>query len=184
MKIVLTKQSLHEIHSQCAVCFLPEDILPLRGATGTVDWMLNGRLTRFVHLREISGRLMETALIHPGRLLACDKLLILGMGPYRECTPEKTLKLGEKVRDVLAGLQAYDVSLAFPMLDTKESPDIFAEYFTKGLFVGDLDENLHAYLVALNLAFSCSFEQVDEALLGIQKAKVEFKKHFNVIVIE
>ena len=184
MKIVLTKQPLHEIHSQCAVCFLPEDILPLRGAAGAVDWMLNGRITRFVRLRGISGRLMEAALVQPGRLLACDKLLILGMGPYSECTPERTLKLGEKVRDVLAGLQAHDVSLAFPMLNTKESPDIFAEYFTKGLFAGDLDKNLHDYLVALNLAFSCTLDQIDEALLGIQKAKVEFKKHFSVIIIE
>jgi len=184
MKIVLTRQPLYRIHSQCAVCFLPEDVRPLRGAVGSLDWMLNGRLTRFVRRRGISGRFMESTLIYPGQLLACDKLLVLGMGPYHECTPEKTLKLGEKVRNVLVGLQTGDVSLSFPMLGAEESPDIFAEYFTKGLLAGDADKDLHEYLVAFNLALSCVFEQIDEVLLGIQKAKVEFKKHFNVIVIE
>jgi hypothetical protein len=184
MKIVLTKQPLHEIHSQCAICFLPEDVHPLRGAAGIVDWMLNGRLTRFVQHQGILGKFKESVLIQPGRLLACDKLLVLGMGPYHECNPEKILELGGKVRDVLMGLKAHDVSLSFPMLSAEEPPDTFAEYLTKGFLAGEDDKELHEYFIAFNLALSCAFNQTDEILLGIQKVKVELKKHFNVIVME
>jgi|GEM_PF-2225489 len=184
MKIVLTVNSIEKIFSQCAVCFLSEDIRPLKGTIGEVDWAMNGLITNLIRDGKLSGEFLESTLLRPDRFLACEKLLLLGMGPYYECHQKKTQILGKKLIHILTDLHVRDISLSFPVAEAGQSPDAFAENLTKGLLSEGDDKDIQASLEEMNLAISCGYERLDEALLGIQKAKVQLKKHFNVIVLE
>ena len=184
MKIVLTETPIEKIFSQCAVCFLPEDMRPLRGAVGRVDWALNGLISRLVMAGTVTGGFLESSLIRPGRYLASEKLLVFGIGPYEECGRERVAQIGRRLIQVLDGLRVSDVSLSFPVPGEGQTPVEFAEYLTKGFLADDGDQTVQAYLETANFAVSCSLEEIDEALLGIQKAKVDYKKHFSVIVLE
>jgi len=184
MKIVLTVNPIRNIFSECAVCFLPEDIRPLKGVVGEVDWALNGLITSLIMRGKVSGRLLESVLIRPGRYLASEKLLVFGIGPYKQCRGERVMELGEKLIHVLEGLHVQDISLSYPIPGPEQPLEEFAEFLTKGFLGEEEDKTIQAYLEGVNLAVSCDLEQIDEALLGIQKAKVDLKKHFSVMVIE
>ena len=184
MKIVLTVNPIENIFSECAVCFLPRDMRPLQGAVGRVDWALNGMISRLAMGGKVSGDYLESVLIRPERFLATEKLLILGMGPRGECAEEKVKRLGERFIHILAGLHVKDVSLSFNPPPEGQSVDTFAELFTGGFLAENGDKELEAYREEMNLAISCTPEEIDETLLGIQKAKVRLKKHFSVIVLE
>ncbi len=184
MKIVLTANPIEKVFSQCAVCFLPEDLRPLRGSVGVVDWAMNGLITNLIRGGKVTGEFMESTLIRPGRLLACEKLLILGIGSYFECDPEKIQRLGRKLIRILVNLRVRDISLSFPMAGEEVSADTFAEYLARGYLSEMDDKDLQDFIKEMNLAISSDVKQIDETLLGIQKAKVALKKHFNVIVLE
>ncbi len=132
----------------------------------------------------MKGSFLESTLIRPGRYLSCEKLLLVGMGRYHECGEGRIRQLGETLMRTLSGLKVMDISLSFPIPDATQSPVVFAENLTKGLLLEGEKEEIRHCTEQMNVAISCVFEQIDEALLGIQKAKVELKKHFNVIVLE
>ncbi len=184
MKIVLTVTPIEKIFSQCCVCFLPEDVRPLTGAVGRIDWALNGLISRLIVEKKVSGAFLESVLIRPGRYLASEKLLVFGIGPYEACRGEKVAQVGERLIHVLEGLHVNDISLSLPAPGNGETPVEFAEFLTKGILATDGDKALQPYLEGVNLVLSCDMEEIDEALLGIQKAKVDYKKHFSVIVLE
>ncbi len=184
MKIVLTVTPIEKIFSQCAVCFLPQDMRPLRGVVGRVDWAMNGLISRLIVEEKVSGGFLESVLIRPGRYLASEKLLIFGIGPYGECHQKKVAQVGERLIHVLEGLHVNDISLSLPPLEEGQTPVEFAEFLTKGFLADGEDKAIQAYLEGVNFAVSCGLEEIDEALLGIQKAKVDYKKHFSVIVLE
>ena len=156
----------------------------MKGVVGEVDWALNGLITRLVMMGKVSGKFLESVLIRPGRYIAAEKLLVFGMGLYEQCRGERIAQMGEKLIHVLEGLRVRDISLSYPVPEAEQSPVEFAEYLTKGFLADGENKVLQTYLENVNLAVSCELEQIDEALLGIQKAKVDKKRHFSVMVIE
>ena len=184
MKIVLTITPIEKIFSQCSVCFLPEDMRPLKGAVGRVDWALNGLVSRLIGTGKVSGRFLESVLIRPGRYIAGEKLLLFGIGPYEACDAERVVQAGKRLIHVLGGLHVTDISLAPPTPGKGPAPVDFAEFLTKGFLAEGENKDARAFLEKVNFAVSCVAEKIDEILLGIQKAKVDYKRHFSVIVLE
>ena len=185
MKIVLTANAIERVFSQCAVCFLPEDTRPLRGGIGVVDWALNGLITRLIRDGRVGGQFLESVLMRPDRLLACEKLLIIGMGPVSSCRAERVQKLGKKLHHTLVHLRVQDISLSLSMNGEGLTPEFVAENLTMGFLSEMAPEELDNQIEReMTLAISCGTEEIDEILLGIQKAKVALKRHFNVLVLE
>ncbi len=184
MKIVLTVNPVERVFSQCAVCFFLEDIRPLRGGVGKVDWAMNGKISRLVREKKVTGAFMESALIRPGRMLACEKLLIVGMGPTAACTSDIILKLGQKLFQTLVNLRVKDISLSLSLGWEEMRIETFAENLMMG-YLAEIHPNTpQGWTDEMALAISCDVDEIDEILLGIQKAKVALKRHFTVIVME
>jgi len=152
---------------------------------GTVDWALNGLISRLLVRKTLTGTFLETTLIRPGRLLPAEKLLLLGIGPADQCTPDRFQELGRRLIQTLLKLQVVEIALAFP--EEREeiiTTDQLAENLTMG-YINGMDVPDTGHLIAeMTLAISRSPEQMDETLLGIQQAKVALKTRFNVLVLE
>ncbi len=185
MKFVLTPKPVEKIFAQCAVCFLPEDQRPLRGGVGTVDWALNGLITRLLVQKTLTGTFLETTLIRPGRFLPAEKLLLLGIGLADQCTPDRVQELGRRLIETLLHLRVVEIALAFP--EEREgviTTEQLAESLTMGYISGMDIPDTRDLIAEMTLAISRNPEQMAETLLGIQQAKVALKTRFNVLVLE
>lgn len=68
-----------------------EDVRPLKGGAGALDWILCGALSRLLIDDRVRGRLGEVALLTTAGKTPAQKIFLVGMGSRREETP-KTLR--------------------------------------------------------------------------------------------
>ncbi len=151
-----------------------------------MDWALNGLITRLIRDGRVTGEYFESTLILPKKLVACDKLLIFGMGRFEKCLPERIQEVGHKLFNILVNLRVRDISFSFQMPSKDLPAEIFAESFTKGyiLSITQQDQDLQEFAEKMNLAVSTDKKLIDKTLLGVQKAKVSLERHFKVMVLE
>jgi hypothetical protein len=64
-----------------------EDIRPLKGAAGALDWILCGSLSRLIIQEKIRGALGETALLTTKGKIPAPKVFMVGLGPRSQMTP-------------------------------------------------------------------------------------------------
>jgi hypothetical protein len=80
MIIHILEQPITQVDCQAAVLYLYSDMRPPKGATGTVDWYMNGFISKLIKQGKISGQPQEVVMLATqGRILS-PKALLLGMG--------------------------------------------------------------------------------------------------------
>ncbi|MGE0789318.1 MAG: M17 family peptidase N-terminal domain-containing protein [Sandaracinaceae bacterium] len=96
---------LDELKAEAIVLPLFENVRPLRGASGLVDWRLAGLLSRVLVRRYATGALGEVVLIPPRHRLPFEKLLLVGAGTIEtfdvarfEALLDKTLTVLDRAR--------------------------------------------------------------------------------------
>lgn len=86
LKVILQDVKKCESEALVVVCY--EDVRPLKGLAGEIDWVLCGALSRLIEANRFRGSLGDVALIAPRGKIPVDKLFMLGMGPWKERTTE------------------------------------------------------------------------------------------------
>ncbi len=76
----ISRDSLDKIQAELAIIFAFEDIRPLKGQAGMLDWRLNGQLSRFMLEHRFNAAKGEALLMPSGGRVAVDQLMILGLG--------------------------------------------------------------------------------------------------------
>ena len=76
-----TIRSLEASPATTAVFFCFDEICPLQGIVSLVDWRLHGHLSRMKIEGFFTGRRNIPLLMMPGRRLAVQYLLLIGLGP-------------------------------------------------------------------------------------------------------
>jgi len=105
---------LDHLQTGALVLYLAQDETPLPDVRGLIDWRLCGTLSRLRQLGRLTGNAGETVLMPVGHRLACERLLILGLGPARALGPEA---LDEAVRHALHTLdriRVHSAAVALP----------------------------------------------------------------------
>lgn len=80
IELTLTSKTIDEVPSQLALVTTFEDVRPLKGSAGLVDWRLNGKLSRFFVQKKMKGDKGEALLMPTRGRLDSTELLVLGMG--------------------------------------------------------------------------------------------------------
>jgi len=76
----ITSDSLDEAENQLALILTYEDIRPLRGQAGLVDWRLNGTLSQLILNNKFQGQMGEALLMPSAGRVGTKELMILGLG--------------------------------------------------------------------------------------------------------
>jgi hypothetical protein len=106
--------SLDELETDLVVTTLFRNERPPRGATGLIDWRLNGFLSRLILNGTLTGKDKEITLIPLHRRLPARRVLIVGLGAPEHFTLAQSRHLAYRVGKAIAGMKAIDVALAFP----------------------------------------------------------------------
>lgn len=133
-----------------------EDIRPLKGAAGALDWILCGSLSHLIIHNKIRGALGEVALLTTKGKIPAPKVFMVGLGPRSKMTPATLREASRTAATIIAGAGVIRAALdCFPLLTGLSEEDLAA--VRQGLEEGAGE---HALDIALLAPDAASFERM------------------------
>lgn len=83
MTVSAILQDIKKIETEALVVVFFEDVRPLKGLAGELDWLLCGTLSGLLLSGRLRGRLGETALLTSQGKLPAQKVFLVGLGPKK-----------------------------------------------------------------------------------------------------
>jgi len=154
---------LHDIRTvdteAVAVGFF-EDVRPLKGGAGALDWLLCGALSRLVLEGRLRGAAGEVALLTSAGKFPAAKVFLIGLGTRGERLPEGLRAAAKAAAASLAGAGVHRAAVdLFPLGDVADEVHVAA--VQQGLREGAGGHSLSVSLLARDAA---SFERMTRAL--------------------
>jgi len=106
MDIRISSASVDELNREDLAALFYADERPPKGFCGTVDWRMNGLISRYMAGGSISGKFLERILISP-RKPGFGKLFLFGMGNRKDLTGERMQMLGRDMGNTLSAVGIY-----------------------------------------------------------------------------
>lgn len=82
-QILFTSRPLDRIKTDIAIIPVFEDVRPLRGAAGIVDWRLGGFISHLIKENRFHGEFEEVLLMPTKHRLLARQLILFGVGPQQ-----------------------------------------------------------------------------------------------------
>ena len=162
------------------------DERPLRGAPGWMDWRLNGRLSRLIQAKRLSGEWRETILVPSEGRIRAPLILLVGLGRVGEYGPSRLTELATHLVATLNGIRLPNICLSFPWdapygVYCGKAAEILVQGIAEGL---DRDPRLRGegWVRNLRLVFWQETDRFEEMLLGIQTATSSLMDRFRIRV--
>jgi hypothetical protein len=184
MEIILSKERVDLQECDLLVTGFFRDERPLRGSSGWVDWRFNGRFSRFLIEKNLSGDWNETILIPSEGRVMSRMVLLLGLGHMREYGHLRLSEVAPRLLQIVKRLEAFDICLSLPYgqgtgVDCGKMAEVLVEGVASGLSVsGDpLDSEC---IKKLRIYFAEGEEHLPEILSGVQTAKAVLRKKIQI----
>ncbi len=121
-----------------------QDVRPLRGAVGLLDWRFDGRLSALIVGGGLTGALGEQLLIPSNRRLPWRLTLAVGLGASAELDERRASEAMRRILTTMRGLGLARLTLSLPgregdRLSARRALQLFLEQTEKTL-PGVLDE--------------------------------------------
>lgn len=79
-------QMIEKLDVDALIVGFHEDVRPLKGGAGALDWLLCGALSRLIIQKKITGAVGDVALLTSKGKVPADKIFMVGLGPRAECS--------------------------------------------------------------------------------------------------
>lgn len=147
MVLQVMMADIKRVETGAIVVGFHEDVRPLKGGAGELDWILCGALSRLLIEHKVSGVAGEIALMTTAGKLPVAKLFMVGMGRYDASGPEHLEKAARSAAAALvrAGIGQAAMDL-FPL--GGEEADAALDAVRRGLTEGAAGRDLQVTLLA------------------------------------
>ena len=133
-----------------------EDIRPLKGVAGALDWVLCGALSHLIIHKKIRGALGEAALLTTKGKIPAPKVFMVGLGSRSQMTPATLREASRTAAAIITGAGIMRAALdCFPLMTGPN--DEYLAAVRQGLTEGAGDHTLDIALLAPDAA---SFERM------------------------
>lgn len=144
-------QDIRKVEAQALVVGCHEDVRPLKGLAGELDWLLCGALSQLLLAERFRGAAGDVALLTPRGKIPAQKIFMVGLGPRRSGSTEEMRSFGRNAARSLAG--AGVVHSAMEYAAPPETDDASAvRALTEGLREGGEGAVLDILLLARDAA--------------------------------
>ena len=160
MTVEVLFQDIKKLDTDALVVGFFEDVRPLKGIAGELDWLLCGALSSLLLEKKVRGSLGDVALLTSQAKVPAQKLFMIGLGTRAGITPSR-LRSAAKIAAkgaTRAGVGRVAVE-CFHSSDTPGENDISA--LLEGLSEGAEDRELDVSLIAPDAAF---YEKIQKVL--------------------
>jgi hypothetical protein len=118
--VVVTVQihSIDKLETDALIVGFHEDIRPLKGGAGALDWLLCGALSRLIIQKKVKGAVGDVALLTSNGKVPADKIFMVGLGPRAGSSAESLRNAARTVAASAAGAGVTHAALdCFPLGD-------------------------------------------------------------------
>jgi hypothetical protein len=137
-----------------------EDVRPLKGGAGALDWLLCGALSRLVQEKRLRGAVGEVALLTSSGKIPAAKVFLFGLGVREGLRPDALRAAAREAAARLAGAGVRQAAMdIFPFPGECDEGQLAA--VRQGLREG---ADGHALSISLVAADPASFERMSRAL--------------------
>jgi hypothetical protein len=187
MDVVLSKEKADRQECSVLVIGFFKDERPLGGATGLIDWRLNGMLSRLLLEEKLTGEWKETILIPSQGRIIPRMILLLGLGAVREYSYPRVRELSAGLLETLKKLDATDVCLSLPHgegynVDCGKLAEVLIEGITDCSDLNGYSFN-EEWIKRLRLCFAEGEENFLEILLGAQTAQSILGERIQIAIL-
>lgn len=103
MNVDVVLHDIRTVDADAVAAGFFEDVRPLKGAAGALDWVLCGALSRLVLDNRLRGAVGEVALLTSSGKFPADKVFLFGLGSREGEAPESLQSAARTVASSLAG---------------------------------------------------------------------------------
>ncbi len=101
IQLKITSDPIDEIENHLAMVLAFQDIRPLKGQAGMVDWRLNGSLSDLILKQRFQGKRGEALLMPLQGRLPAKELIVLGLGNQQEIQDQELPRFVSMILDKL-----------------------------------------------------------------------------------
>jgi hypothetical protein len=87
MVLKVLMQDLSRLDADALLAGFHEDVRPLKGLAGSLDWVLCGALSRLIIEQKVRGAVGDVALLTSNGKFAASKIFLVGFGPRAGASP-------------------------------------------------------------------------------------------------
>jgi len=104
MQVTVLSEKITRIQSEILVLGYFQDVRPITGYAGEVDWFTNGSLSDLIRQNKINGTLGEATLLATSKVLT-PKVLLIGLGQKKDYNHKILQQLSSHVIEILSRLK-------------------------------------------------------------------------------
>ena len=145
MKVVL--QDIKKLETEAIMVGFFEDVRPLKGAAGELDWLLCGSLSSLIIKKKLRGVLGDIALLTSQGKLPVQKIFMVGLGKSGDFTPSIMRSAARNAATSALGAGVTKVAIDFFLTSNMpydSSVTAFSEGFSQGADGRQFDVSLLA----------------------------------------
>jgi len=158
VKVIL--QDMNKLETGGLIVGFFEDVRPLKGLAGELDWLLCSSLSALIIKNKLRGALGELALLTSRGKVPASKIFMLGLGPRRSVSPETVQEAARSAAAAAVG--AGLTSAAIEYLGTPElSTETAVNALQQGLADGSRGSSIEILLLAPDAA---SYEKISRLI--------------------
>lgn len=124
---------VEEIQADLLVTTYFQDLGSPKGPTGMIDWRLNGFISRNIVEKRITGAKGEITLLPLNQKFSTQKLLLLGLGKWREYTISELRSLLPSIQKTVMDIKPQHICFCIPRALNesyeKETEDLIKVFF-------------------------------------------------------
>lgn len=140
-------QDIRKVTSDAIVVGIFEDVRPLKGFAGQLDWLLCGSLSGVLLTNRIRGSLGDVALFTSRGKVPSPKIFMMGLGPRSEFSRSTLRAAAKTVASSLIGAGATTAAMEY-LLPPDTAPETGISVLQEGLEEGAGGRSLAVSLIA------------------------------------
>jgi hypothetical protein len=154
MKVLL--QDIKKLETEALIVGFFEDVRPLKGLAGELDWLLCGSLSNLILKNKLRGSLGEVALLTSQGKIPTQKIFLVGLGPKKAFSSAALSSAAKTASASALGAGVSKVAIEYfqpPDLPYDRSVAAFSEGLSQGAKGRSLD-------VTMIVSDSAAYEKI------------------------
>jgi hypothetical protein len=111
VRVGIFSGKLTKLHAEVLVVSCFEDIRPLRGLAGEVDWLYGGILSTLLMQGRVTGKLGEILLLATQQKMQVPKVILTGLGASSAYEAADFNLIAKRIAGVMMGFQARECAM-------------------------------------------------------------------------
>ncbi len=158
IKVIL--QDIKKLETGALIVGFFEDVRPLKGLAGELDWLLCGSLSSLIIKNKLRGALGELALLTSRGKVPASKIFMLGLGPRESVSPDTLQESARSAAAAAVGAGVTAAALEYLVM-SELSTESAVSALRQGLADGSQGHSIEISLLAPDAA---SYEKISRLI--------------------